>query len=163
MPATSPPVRKAYKGPAMEGMLATWYAKNTARQAADFAAEARRIADRLPHAARILEIAPGPGYLAVALAKLGPYAITGLDISESFVRIARAHAARAGVAVEFRQGDAAKTPFADDAFDFIVTRAAFKNFSDPVGAIGEMYRVLKPGGEALSRSTAWASAASTPS
>jgi len=37
-------------------------------------------------------------------------------------------------------------PFAAEAFDFIVCRAAFKNFSDPVGALREMHRVLGPGG-----------------
>src|SRR5262249_27232696 len=40
-------------------------------------------------------------------------------------------------------------PFAANWFDFIVCRAAFKNFSDPVGAIREMYRVLRPGGTAV--------------
>ena len=36
----------------------------------------------------------------------------------------------------------------DESFDFVVCRAAFKNFSDPIGAIDEIYRVLKPGGKA---------------
>src|SRR5262249_53173330 len=45
--------------------------------------------------------------------------------------------------------DAAAMPFASDRFDFIVCRAAFKNFSDPVGALREMHRVLKPGGTGL--------------
>jgi hypothetical protein len=40
-------------------------------------------------------------------------------------------------------------PFAADAFEFIVCRAAFKNFSDPIGALHEMHRVLRPGGTAL--------------
>jgi ubiquinone/menaquinone biosynthesis C-methylase UbiE len=40
-------------------------------------------------------------------------------------------------------------PFAPDSFDFIVCRAAFKNFSQPVQALNEMHRVLKPGGKAL--------------
>ena len=39
-------------------------------------------------------------------------------------------------------------PFADDSFDFVVCRAAFKNFSDPVGALDEIHRVLKPCGKA---------------
>ncbi len=40
-------------------------------------------------------------------------------------------------------------PFASGSFDFIVCRAAFKNFSQPVQALREMHRVLKPGGKAL--------------
>ena len=39
-------------------------------------------------------------------------------------------------------------PFPDAAFDFVVCTAAFKNFSDPLGALNEIHRVLAPGGEA---------------
>jgi ubiquinone/menaquinone biosynthesis C-methylase UbiE len=140
---------KAYKGIPMEGTLATWYAKNTAKSLAEFAACARRIADQLQPGAHVLEVAPGPGYLAIELARLGPYRVVGVDISRSFVRMATEHAARAGVAVEFRHGNAAALPFAPNSFDLIVCRAAFKNFGDPVGAIREMHRVLQPGGQAL--------------
>ena len=149
MDTVSKPRKKAYKSLPMEGMIATWYARNTAGAAAEFAADAARIAKRLQPDSRVLEIAPGPGYLSVALARLGPYQVSGLDISRSFVRIATENAARAGVAVDFQQGDAANIPFAGDTFDFIVCRAAFKNFGDPEGALREMRRVLKPGGEAL--------------
>jgi ubiquinone/menaquinone biosynthesis C-methylase UbiE len=40
-------------------------------------------------------------------------------------------------------------PFADETFAFVLCRAAFKNFSEPKRALQEMYRVLKPGGQAL--------------
>lgn len=140
---------KPYRGMGMEGVVATWYAKNTGRNLAEFHRLAKRIADQLKPGDRVLEVAPGPGYLAVALARLGSYRITGLDVSRSFVRIARENAARDGVDVSFRQGDAAALPFGADSFDFVVCRAAFKNFSDPVGALNEMHRVLRPGGTAL--------------
>lgn len=97
----------------------------------------------------MLEVAPGPGYLAIELAKLGPYRITGLDISRSFVRIAVENAARAGLDVEFVHGNVAAMPLPADRFDFIVRRAAFKNFGDPAGGLSEMYRVLRSGGSAL--------------
>ena len=143
------PRKKAYKSLPMEGMIATWYAKNTIGALPEFEADAARIAARLAPGAHVLEIAPGPGYLAIALARRGPYRIAGLDISRSFVRIAKENAAMAGVAVDFQHGDAAAIPYRADAFDFIVCRAAFKNFGDPLGALREMHRVLKPGAEAL--------------
>ena len=149
MDIVSKPPRKAYKSLPMEGIVATWYAKNTKGQAADFEAEARRIAVLLKPGARVLEIAPGPGYLAIALARLGDFEVCGLDISRAFVRIATENAVLAGVAARFHVGDAAAIPFPEDRFDFIVCRAAFKNFSNPDGAIREMHRVLKPGAEAL--------------
>ncbi len=96
----------------------------------------------------MLEVAPGPGYLAIEIAKMGDYRVSGLDISHSFVRIAAGNARKAGVSVDFRHGDAAHMPFPDESFDFVVCRAAFKNFSDPVGALNEIHRVLVRGGQA---------------
>ena len=142
---------KPTRGMAMEGMIAAWYARVTARDMAEFERLARAIAAELPDSgrtARVLEVAPGPGYLAIALARLG-VAVVGLDISHSFVRIAAEQARAAGVTAAFRQGDAAAMPFAAGTFDFVVCRAAFKNFGDPAGALAEMHRVLKPGGRAL--------------
>jgi len=88
-------------------------------------------------------------YFAIELAKLGAYSITGLDISRTFVDIARNNAAEAGLAVDFRQGDAAKMPFPNRSFDFLLCRAAFKNFSQPLRALQEMCRVLDSGGRAV--------------
>jgi ubiquinone/menaquinone biosynthesis C-methylase UbiE len=61
------------------------------------------------------------------------------------VEIARRNADDVGVRVDFQNGNASQMPFADQSFDFLVCRAAFKNFSDPVGALREMRRVLRPG------------------
>ena len=140
---------KPYRGLGMEGLLARWYARNTAKSIEDNRRAAAGLAQRLQPSARVLEVAPGPGYLAIALAELGPYAVTGLNISETFVRMATDNAERAGVAVDFRRGNASAMPFADGAFDAIICRAAFKNFTEPVEALDEMYRVLKPAGFAV--------------
>jgi ubiquinone/menaquinone biosynthesis C-methylase UbiE len=140
---------KAYKGMGMEGGIARWYDKTTRRDLPEFKALARKVAAGLEPGAKVLEIAPGPGFFAIELAKIGKYEITGLDISKSFVEIAKRNARQEHVEVNFRQGNASQMPFAEASFDFLLCRAAFKNFSDPVGALREMRRVLKPGGRAL--------------
>ena len=140
---------KGYRGVGMEGRVAAWYAKNTLRDIAEFQALAHRLTKNLPADARILEVAPGPGYLSIELAKYGQYRITGLDISKTFVEIATENAGRASLKIDFQQGNASAMPFRKDIFDFIVCRAAFKNFSQPAEAMNEMYRVLRPGGRAL--------------
>ncbi len=140
---------KPYKGLGMEGAVAKWYASLTKKSLDDFQALAQRFTEQIPSKSSVLEVAPGPGYFAIELAKLGDYRIKGLDISETFVEIARANAAQANVEVDFRRGNASAMPFRDGKFDFLLCRAAFKNFSDPQGALDEMYRVLKPGGQAL--------------
>jgi ubiquinone/menaquinone biosynthesis C-methylase UbiE len=139
---------KAYVGMGMEGATARWYARNTVKDMAEFRRLANRIAGLVPAGGAILEVAPGPGFLAVELAKLG-LAVTGLDIGRTFVELARRNAEKAGVQARFEQGNASRMPFADQSFDFLVCRAAFKNFANPLGALKEMHRVLKSGGRGL--------------
>jgi len=137
------------KGTNMEGAIARWYAKNTASNLDGFRNEAAALSLRLPTGAAVLEVAPGPGYLAIELAKCGNFRISAVDHSHTFIDICRENAKTVGVEIDFRQGDAAKLPFPDREFDFVVCRAAFKNFGDPIGVLSEMHRVLKPGGTAL--------------
>jgi ubiquinone/menaquinone biosynthesis C-methylase UbiE len=133
----------------MEGLIARWYAQNTGKMIDQYQKAAHDVAAGLPSGSRVLEVAPGPGYFAIELARLGSYHIVGLDISHSFVRIATENARAAGVEVEFRQGNASSMPFESNSFDFIYCRAAFKNFAEPIEAINEMHRVLRPGGTAV--------------
>lgn len=140
---------KPHKDRGMEGMVAKWYTTNTGKSLDEFARLARRIASQLPPGSNVLEVAPGPGYFCIELAKLGSYSITGLDISHTFVEIASRKASDDGVRADFRQGSASDMPFATDTFDYLLCRAAFKNFGQPVRALREMCRVLKPGGRGL--------------
>jgi len=137
---------KAYKGLPMEGMIANWYAKTTLKDLKRHKLMAKQLVEKIPANGSVLEIAPGPGYFCIELAKLGNYQVTGLDISKSFVEIARKNAAAAGLMIDFREGNASAMPFKENTFDFTFCQAAFKNFSEPVKAITEMYRVLRPGG-----------------
>ena len=137
---------KAYKGFPMEGMIAAWYARITLKDLKRHRSMAKQFVEKIPAKGKVLEIAPGPGYFCIELAKVGNFAITGLDISKSFVELARRNAVQAGLKIDFRQGNASSLPFPENSFDFTFCQAAFKNFSEPVEAIAEMYRVLRPGG-----------------
>jgi len=140
---------KGYIGVGMDGIIARWYAGITRNNMPDYKKDAAKIAQWIASGDAALDLAPGPGYLAIELAKLGNFKVSGLDISATFVEIAAANAAKAGVKVAFRQGDASAMPYKDETFNLIVCRAAFKNFSRPVAALDEMRRVLKPGGKAV--------------
>ena len=143
--------RWRFKGPEMEGVVARWYARirGTRSQIEAHRAEAVRLTSGVPEGARVLEVAFGPGYLAIELARLGRFQVTGLDISHTFVKIASQNAKDAGVTVDFHQGDATVMPFEADTFDLIVCQAAFKNFVHPGSALSEMHRVLRNGGTAV--------------
>jgi ubiquinone/menaquinone biosynthesis C-methylase UbiE len=142
-------MRKPHADRGIEGVLAKWYAVNTGEMMNQYVDLARRISNQIPPGSAVLEVAPGPGYFSIELAKLGSYAITGLDISHSMVKIASKKADEAGVCVDFKQGSAAKMPLQRNSFDFLLCRAAFKNFAKPVEALQEMCRVLRPGGRGL--------------
>jgi ubiquinone/menaquinone biosynthesis C-methylase UbiE len=143
--------QKRFALPKMEGAMARWYARQRGSQTQieAYRAQAALFTGNLPDGADILEVAPGPGYLAIEIARTGRFHVAGLDISHSFVRIARENARRAGVDVDFRNGSAESLPFPADSVDLIVCQAAFKNFGRPVTALNEMHRVLRPGATAV--------------
>jgi ubiquinone/menaquinone biosynthesis C-methylase UbiE len=131
-------------------MTARWYARQrgTPSQIASVRREAAKLTDAMP-SGDVLEVAPGPGYLAIEIARLGRFQVIGLDISHTMVEISRENARAAGVTVDFHQGDVTQMPFADRSFDLIVCQAAFKNFRRPVSALNQIHRVLRPGGRAV--------------
>ncbi|SEF30274.1 Methyltransferase domain-containing protein [Amycolatopsis pretoriensis] len=139
---------RKHKVPEMEGFQARWYAKNrgTEAQLKQYRKQAAEVTSGLEDGAEILEVAPGPGFFAIEVAKLG-FRVTGLDISHTMVEIAREN--RGDLEIDFRQGDITHAPFAAESFDFLVCQAAFKNFRQPVAALNEMHRVLRPGGFAV--------------
>ena len=149
--ATNEARRWRFRGPEMEGPVARWYARvrGTDSQLDAYRKQARQLTRDLPEGARVLEVAPGPGYLAIEMARLGKFHVTGLDISRTFVAIATENARQARVEVAFWQGDVARMPFASASFDLVVCQAAFKNFTLPHSALAEMHRVLRPGGRAV--------------
>jgi ubiquinone/menaquinone biosynthesis C-methylase UbiE len=136
--------------PEMEGRQARYYARlrGTESQMAEYRRRAVELTEGLPAGADILEVAPGPGYLAVEMARRG-FTVTAIDVSSTFVQIAADYAKAQGVDATFRQGDVSAMPFAAESFDRIVSQAAFKNFTEPLKALNEMHRVLRPGGTAV--------------
>jgi ubiquinone/menaquinone biosynthesis C-methylase UbiE len=144
--------QKGYKGVGMEGWTARWYARTRLNEIDDFRQEAKKVAEKLGQEGDLLEVATGPGYFSIELAKLGNFHIAGMDISRTFIEIASQNARRAGVnIIAFRLGNASAMPFPDESFDFVYCSAAFKNLPQPIAAMNEMYRVLRPGGQALIR------------
>ena len=139
------------KGPEMEGPIARWYARvrGSQSQIRAYRKQALELTAGLPDGAEVLEVAPGPGYLSIEMARLRRFHVTAVDISHTFIQIASATAWEAGIDVDFRQGDAARMPFENDSFDLIVCQAAFKNFTLPQTVLAEMHRVLRTGGTAV--------------
>lgn len=141
---------RRFKDMAITGSFSRWYDKNTREnRIGEMREYAKEAAKYLTEQANVLEVAPGPGYLAIELAKLGNYNITGMDLSADFVEICKINAKRENVNVTFIEGNVSAMPFEENSFDFIICSAAFKNFKEPVKALQEMYRVLKKGGIVL--------------
>jgi ubiquinone/menaquinone biosynthesis C-methylase UbiE len=96
---------------------------------------------------RILEVAIGTGR------NLPHYAsdavVTGIELSPAMLAIARQRAGNLGRAVEFREGDAVHLPSDDASFDTVVCALSLCSIPVPDIAIGEMKRVLVPGGRLL--------------
>jgi SAM-dependent methyltransferase len=93
---------------------------------------------------RVLDVACGTGVLARAAApRVGPDGrVAGLDPGAGMLAVAR----DAAPAIDWQQGVAEALPFADAAFDAVLSQFGLMFFTDRHGALREMLRVLAPGG-----------------
>ena len=99
-----------------------------------------------PDGARVLDVAAGPGNVAVELLARGAVRVTALDLSEAML----AEGARRGHAgIDFVGGDAQRLPFADDCFDAVTISFGLRNLADPERALREFARVTRPGGRVV--------------
>jgi SAM-dependent methyltransferase len=130
--------------------------------AAVLKAHGRRTAGRdaaylLPHLQphfSILDIGCGPGTISADLASLVPDGqVTCLEVSETALAAARrTFADRAITNVAFASGDVtARLPFPDEAFDVVHAHMVLIHLADPITALREMRRVLRPGGVLASK------------
>jgi ubiquinone/menaquinone biosynthesis C-methylase UbiE len=141
---------RRFKDLGIEGAQANYYDKiSREHRIGEMKEQAKEVTRHIKDEDSVLEIAPGAGYLSIELSKLGKYKITGMDISKDLVEICTRNAIEAGVQVKFQQGNVSNMPFQSNMFNFIICVLAFKNFKEPLKALKEMHRVLKPGGTAL--------------
>jgi ubiquinone/menaquinone biosynthesis C-methylase UbiE len=92
----------------------------------------------------VLDVACGTGIVArTAAERTGPAGrVVGLDLNEAMLTVAR----RVRPDLDWRQGDATSLPFPDDSFDVVLCQSGLMFVPDPAAAVGEMARVVRPGG-----------------
>ena len=97
---------------------------------------------------KILDVATGTGDLAIAASKINPDQITGIDLAEKMLDIARQKAQKKGLSkiISFQTGDAESISFPDNSFDAVTIAFGIRNFVNLKKGFMEIYRVLKPGG-----------------
>ena len=98
-----------------------------------------------------LDICCGTGDLALELRRrIGPDGrVVGSDFSEPMLELARAKSGEQGLPVEFGWADALDLPYGDDGFDAVTIGFGARNLADLDKGLGEMARVLRPGGRVV--------------
>jgi ubiquinone/menaquinone biosynthesis C-methylase UbiE len=137
----SPPDREVYTHSHRPDVLAA-HARRTVEEAAAFL---------LPHlepGMEVLDLGCGPGSITVGLARyVSPSLVVGVDRATAALGHAQALAADEHLDnVRFELADVYALPFADDSFDVVYAHQLLQHLADPVGALREAARVLRPGG-----------------
>jgi demethylmenaquinone methyltransferase/2-methoxy-6-polyprenyl-1,4-benzoquinol methylase len=102
----------------------------------------------------VLDMACGTGDLTEMLARSGPRSILGMDFTEAMLEIATQKSGRVGsrdgrTTPVYRLGDAMDIDLPDGSLDVLTIAFGIRNVSEPVDAVGEFARVLRPGGRLL--------------
>ncbi len=99
----------------------------------------------------ILDIATGTGDFAIQALKLDPEMVTGVDISEGMLKIGKKKIDQKGLQqkIELKYGDSENLEFEDNKFDAVIVSFGVRNFENLQKGLSEMYRVLRPGGNAV--------------
>lgn len=106
----------------------------------------------------VLDVGPGPGFLATDMAAIvGPSGVvSGIDQSEPMVAMSRERC-RDQAWVDMQVGEATELPFRDGVFDAAVATQVYEYVQDVDLALHELFRVLRPGGRAFIVDTDWGS------
>ncbi|HTR41778.1 MAG TPA: methyltransferase domain-containing protein [Pseudomonadales bacterium] len=106
---------------------------------------------------RLLDIGCGPGTISIGLAKaVAPGEVMAIDFGPGQVEAARHHAAASGIHnIRFQVGSIYSLPFPEAEFDIVFAHAVFEHLKEPLSALQEIRRVLKPGGLVALRSPDW--------
>ena len=96
-------------------------------------------------AADVLDVGTGTGFLALIAAELG-HRVTGIDLSEQMLSVARKTAAQRGASVVFREGDAVAPQFEPNTFDVVTNRHLLWTLREPTTAMRNWDQLLRPGG-----------------
>jgi len=96
-----------------------------------------------PTGAVVLDVAAGPGNVAIELVRQGAQRVVALDLSFNMLR--EGHR-RGHEAVDWVNGDAVTLPFDDASFDAVTISFGLRNIADPEAALREFARVTRPGG-----------------
>lgn len=96
----------------------------------------------------ILDVATGTADLAIALAKLKPEKITGIDISEKMLAFGQEKINKLKLVetIKLKQSDAEKIPFSDHSFDLVAVAFGVRNFETLQKGLKEIHRVLRKNG-----------------
>lgn len=107
----------------------------------------RRLGEAKP--VDVLDVATGTGDQAIAIVKAGIPKVTGVDISEQMLAIGRQKvtAKKLDDKITLTYGDSQNLQFPDSSFDAISVSFGVRNFEHLEKGLGEMYRVLRPGGQ----------------
>jgi SAM-dependent methyltransferase len=112
---------------------------------------------RLGDGQRLLDVGCGLGEAALALARdLGAHGeLVGVDVSAEMVAAARAAAGATRCRTRFTVGDACALDEPDGYFDVVRSERTLQWLTDPAAAVGEMSRVVRPGGRISLIDTDW--------
>jgi len=104
----------------------------------------RRVTD-IPSNARVLDVGSAQGYFLIACRRMGLDAV-GVEPYAPAIDVSTSLAARAGVQIDVRRGDAEALPFDSSTFDIVHANSVIEHVSDARTAFSEAFRVLRPGG-----------------